>query len=91
MPESHHSVKLATAGPTVEGVFPIDRSSQTCRLTLQWGIKAISIEAPDFFEVLCLIRVQLEPRGLRTVCYRASRNVWPSGMARDMGRGLKAY
>ena len=24
-------------------------------------------------------------------CYGASSNVYPSGMARDMGRGLKAY
>lgn len=92
MPESRHSVKLATAaGPIVEGVFLLDKSSRTCRLTLQWGNEELSIEAPDFFEALCLIRVQLEPRGLRPVCYGSSRNVWPSGMARDMGRGLKAY
>jgi hypothetical protein len=92
MPESRHSVKLATAaGPTVEGVFLLDESSRTCRLTLQWDSEALSIEAPDFFEALFLIRAQLEHRGLRPVCYVSSRNVWPSGMARDMGRGLKAY
>jgi hypothetical protein len=33
----------------------------------------------------------LEPRGLIPFCYGASLKVWPSAMARDMGRGLKAY
>jgi hypothetical protein len=92
MPESLPCVKLATAaGPNVDGVLLLDKSSRPCRLTLQSGSESLSVEAPDFFEALCLIRVQLEPGGLRPVCYGSSTNVWPSGMARDMGRGLKAY
>jgi hypothetical protein len=92
MPQDRYSVELApAAGPSVEGVFLLDRSSRPCRLTLQWGSDAIRVEASDYFEALCLIRVQLEPKGLRPVCYGASKNVYPSGMARDMGSGLKAY
>jgi hypothetical protein len=92
VPENRHFVKLTTmVGAIIEAVVLFDSSSWPCRLILQWGSEALSIEAPDFFEALCLIRVQLEPRGLRPVCYGASRNVWPSGMARDMSRGLKAY
>jgi hypothetical protein len=45
----------------------------------------------DFFAALGEARRQLERTGHRLLCYGASRNVWPSGMSRDMGRGLKAY
>lgn len=45
-----------------------------------------------FFEALCRVREDLEATfGLRPDCYGASRDVYPSGMARDMGLGLKAY
>jgi len=46
----------------------------------------------DFFEALSTVRRRaLEPKGLIPFCYGASLNVWPSGMARDMGQGLAAY
>lgn len=37
------------------------------------------------------MREQLEKVELYPVCYGASRNVFPSGMCRDMGNGLRAY
>jgi hypothetical protein len=46
--------------------------------------------ALDYFEAMCQIRNTLEADGWRPLCYGSSRNVYPSGMARDMGRGLKA-
>lgn len=50
------------------------------------------VDERDFFEALLVIRRRaLEPKGLIPFCYGASLKVWPSGMARDMGRGLKAY
>lgn len=45
----------------------------------------------DYFESLATIRRRLAKRNLLPQCYGASRNVWPSGMARDMGQGLAAY
>lgn len=45
----------------------------------------------DFFECLCRIREALEKTKLQLHCYGASKNVFPSGMARDMGTGLQAY
>ena len=37
------------------------------------------------------IRRELETDRILLHCYGASRNVYPSGMGRDMGAGLKAY
>jgi hypothetical protein len=48
-------------------------------------------DGPDQFECLLLARVELEPQGFRFLVNGARRNVWPSGMARDMGGGRKAY
>jgi hypothetical protein len=46
---------------------------------------------PDQFECLLKIRAELEPLGFRFLVNGARRNVWPSGMARDMGGGKQAY
>jgi len=48
-------------------------------------------EGPDQFDCLLLARVELEPQGFRFLVNGARRNVWPSGMARDMGGGRQAY
>lgn len=45
----------------------------------------------DAFEALCLVREQLEPQGWRLGVAGAQADVWPSGMARDQGGGLRAY
>ena len=51
------------------------------------------VEAPahDAFEALCLVRGELEPLGWRIGVAGAQADVWPSGMARDQGGGLRAY
>ena len=54
-------------------------------------IGAQTAEASDVFECLCRVRTQLDREGIRLCCNGARLNVWPSGMARDMGGGLKAY
>jgi hypothetical protein len=46
---------------------------------------------PDVFECLLRVRAELEPLGFRFLVNGARRNVWPSGMARDMGGGRQAY
>ena len=45
----------------------------------------------DYFESFVNIRRELAKRNFYPLCYASSRNVWPSGMARDMGQGLAAY
>jgi hypothetical protein len=51
----------------------------------------VEAEASDLFAALCQVRRQLEARDVVLCCAGARRDVWPSGMARDMGQGLKAY
>ena len=47
--------------------------------------------APDMFEALVRLRRQLEPDGLMVAVQGARRDTYPSGMARDMGGGMKVY
>lgn len=45
----------------------------------------------DFFEAVVLFREELERIGSRLLCMAARIDFFPSGMCRDMGRGLKGY
>lgn len=60
------------------------------KLTLDDG-RAFTAESSDYFECLILVRRDLEAEGIVVCCHGARRDVWPSGMTRDMGAGLKAY
>ena len=68
-----------------------DHARARCRLRCEYRDKAIESTATDFFQALCDVRSLLAKDGLIPLCYGASLNVYPSGMARDMGQGLKAY
>ncbi|MGO1078553.1 hypothetical protein [Inquilinus sp. CA228] len=89
--DKQHQIALIGGDDGEHAVFTEDSSHGTCKLTCAFRGKAIEAQATDFFKALCLIRQQLEPEGFVPFCYGASLNVYPSGMARDMGRGLKAY
>jgi len=73
------------------GTFYLSGNENECVLKLCLGSQTFNATASDYFEALCMIRRQLEPFGIRPACYGASLNVFPSGMARDMGGGLHAY
>ena len=47
--------------------------------------------APDMFKALVRLRRQLEPDGLTVAVQGARRDTYPSGMARDMGGGMRIY
>jgi hypothetical protein len=47
--------------------------------------------APDMFEALVRLRRQLEPDGLMVAVQGSRRDTYPSGMARDMGGGMRVY
>ena len=55
------------------------------------GFGRAEAQADDAFEALCIIREELEPFGWRIGVAGAQADVWPSGMARDQGGGLRAY
>lgn len=61
----------------------------TVRITYQGIVSEGS--SSDFFGALGRARRRFEALGYRLLCYGASKNVWATGMARDMGRGLRAY
>ena len=63
-----------------------------CLLTLKLADGRIwTATEPDYFECLVSIRRSLEKNDLAICCQGARKDVWASGMARDMGAGLRAY
>jgi hypothetical protein len=60
------------------------------RVTLDDGM-AFESQQNDLFECLADVRRRLEPEGVFLCCEGARRDVFPSGMARQMGGGRKAY
>jgi hypothetical protein len=92
-PPDHYHVRLTstTGDSQSEFVAQEDDNGEDCVLTIHYHAGQITAHASDFFEAMCQIRKQLEVAGWRPVCYGSSLNVYPSGMARDMGSGLKAY
>ncbi|HEY5314693.1 MAG TPA: hypothetical protein VIK18_19320 [Pirellulales bacterium] len=91
--EQYQVKLLGPAGAEAPGIFSFDRDAEypNCKLLLVWSEEEIIGEGLDFFNATCRIRDQLEAMGWRPFCYGSSKNIYPSGMGRDMGRGLKAY
>src|SRR5262245_51300149 len=65
-------------------------SRRRCIIALRCDRCEVVGEGTDFFDALSRVREALAAHGLMALCYGASRNVYPSNMARDMGDGLKA-
>ncbi len=55
------------------------------------GMKQSPFGGSDLFSAFLSLREDLEKYGGRLLCAGARVNVWPSGMSRSMGGGLKAY
>jgi hypothetical protein len=73
------------------GILSTTENEDGCCISFAYRGRTIDAEASDYFDALCQIRLILEKEGLIPFCHGASLNVYPSGMARDMGAGLKAY
>jgi hypothetical protein len=86
-----YSIVLVGGASEEAGVLSTTEDEDRCHIFFAYRNCTIEAEATDYFEAFCLIRLQLESGGLIPSCYGASLNVYPSGMARDMGAGLKAY
>ena len=48
-------------------------------------------ESHSYFDALIDLRKELEPLQIKVLCFGARKDVWASGMQRDMGAGLSAY
>jgi hypothetical protein len=86
-----HRVYLIGGNDDETAVFTLFDEGEHCRLRCEYRDKAVESTATDFFQALCDVRGLLAKDGLIPFCYGASLNVYPSGMAKDMGRGLRAY
>ena len=85
--------------------FRVSRDGVVHEATVSWRLEGtvwiVTVESPelgsvearadDAFQALCRVREQLEPDGWRLGVAGAQVDVWPSGMARDQGGGLRAY
>lgn len=68
-----------------------DTQTRICSARLSCNLQEFIATGEDFFSAFAEIRHQLERLNIRVLCYGACRNVYPSGMLRDMANGLKAY
>lgn len=93
--DEQHRIRLVGGNEGETAIFALfdegDHTSARCRLRCEYRDKVVESTATDFFQALCDVRNLLAEDGLMPLCYGASLNVYPSGMARDMGQGLKAY
>ncbi|MES5482696.1 hypothetical protein QMZ05_08040 [Bradyrhizobium sp. INPA03-11B] len=89
--DEQHRIRLIGGQYEETALFRLFDEGDACRLLCEYRHKTIEHTASDFFQALCDIRSLLAENGLIPFCYGASLNVYPSGMARDMGQGLKAY
>ena len=88
---SQHLVHLIGGGDEETATITADERNGVCHIEFEYRGRSVSASAEDFFDALAIIRTQLEPERLIPFCYGASLNVFPSGMSRSMGSGLKAY
>lgn len=86
-----HSILLMNGEKSEAATVVCSSSGRECHLVLRYRDKFVEASASDFFEAFCRVRQFTEAEGLLPICYGASLNVYPSGMARDMGGGLTAY
>jgi hypothetical protein len=89
--EKQLNVFLVGGDDDEQAVFILIDDGEDCQIRCAYRDKKIETRAADFFEALCNVRTRLAEDGLIPFCYGASLNVYPSAMARDMGRGLRAY
>jgi hypothetical protein len=67
------------------------RAGASCIELQVSGIGRFSRKSNDYFGALIHIRRELEAKQIRLLCWGARKDVWPSGMQRDMGGGMTAY
>jgi hypothetical protein len=88
---SEHTVHLIGSEHDEAATIRAAPFNLACHISFHYRDRVLQAHASDYFEAFCQIRLKLEPERLIPFCYGASMNVFPSGMGRDMGAGLKAY
>lgn len=75
----------------IKGFLLEDNNVRLDLVVLDQVIDYISVIDRDFFESLIQIRIILEKKGFYILCNGARKDVYPSGMTRDMFKGVTAY
>jgi hypothetical protein len=88
---SDHIIHLIGGEDDETATLTTEDRDEICHISFRYRDRIIEASAADYFDAFCQIRLQLEPERLIPFCYGASLNVYPSGMARNMGSGLSAY
>lgn len=90
----HREVKVElenAVGEQVPATITFSRRAPwSLRLDAQ-GLESIDAQASDLFECLVSVRKKLQERGFKLLCNAARRDVYPSGMSRQMSGGACAY
>jgi hypothetical protein len=85
--------ELQVVGPSGSQVAQATVATEppwSIRLVLASGLVSEAVDV-DLFSALEAVRRQLEAEGLMLCCQGARPDVLPSGMARQMGGGRRAY
>jgi len=78
-------------GKTEECSIEIIQQPQWKLIYLGAGLQEQEFAGADLFDALVELRKTLEKIGIQLLCAGARRDVYPSGMSRDMSGGRKAY
>ena len=89
--DEQHRIPLVGGADGETALFTLVETGDDCEVQCKYRDIVVRSSAADFFEALCGVRRELAREGLVPLCYGASLNVFPSGMSRSMGGGLKAY
>lgn len=85
-------VTIARDSGVQQATVALEPTAEGCRLELRLADgRNLVADGGDYFDCLVTVRRTLELEGATLFCQGARRDVWPSGMARSMGAGLKAY
>lgn len=90
------AVRLVASDTTIDGTLVLEErtsvdAEEPCSLHLSCQAGEFDATASDYFEALVRLRKELERQDLQILVNGASRDVWPSAMARSMSLGLQAY
>ena len=88
---SEHRIYLIGGEDDEVATLTTENRGGVCHITFRYRGRVIEASADDYFDALRQIRLNLDTERLIPFCYGASLNVFPSGMSRSMGSGLKAY
>jgi hypothetical protein len=86
------SLRIRLSNGTIKECTVVPSEASPWKLLLvgsEFGGREFS--GDDLFEALLKLRKQLEKDGAQLLCVGAQFDIWPSGMARSMAGGRKAY